>query len=74
MANMSYCRFQNTFLDLRDCVDVIGEAVEEGKTFAELLEELGTEEEYALKRMLTYCQDFIDNVNLLQEAQAQEEY
>jgi hypothetical protein len=24
MANMSYCRFQNTYIDLRDCFDNMG--------------------------------------------------
>ena len=25
MANMSYCRFENTFKDLRDCYKALGE-------------------------------------------------
>lgn len=25
MANMSYCRFENTYLDMRDCVDFLHE-------------------------------------------------
>ena len=27
MSNMSYCRFQNTFSDLYDCVNAIGDII-----------------------------------------------
>lgn len=50
MANMSYCRFQNTQGDLRDCVDALGD-------------ELSKDEARAARRMYKLCQDFIANVD-----------
>ena len=36
MANMSYCRFHNTTLDMRDCIDALydGEALSDGEFIA----------------------------------------
>ena len=36
MANMSYCRFHNTNLDMRDCIDALydGEALSDGEFIA----------------------------------------
>jgi len=28
MGNMSYCRFENTYIDFRDCTNVLGEALD----------------------------------------------
>ena len=47
MANMAYCRFQNTLRDLQDCVD----ALEEG-TFLE------GEELYAYQGLMELCEFF----------------
>lgn len=48
MANMSYCRFQNTLLDLRDCYDAINSAEADD-------EKLSEEELKAKKRLLMLC-------------------
>lgn len=48
MANMSYCRFQNTVTDLRDCYEALGEKD---------ISELSTEELRAAKRLLCTVQD-----------------
>jgi hypothetical protein len=61
MANMSYCRFQNTVQDLRDCVTVVEDAAD----FYDL--GLGSEEQQALERMRMLCQDFVDACNRLEE-------
>ena len=57
MANMSYCRFQNTYSDLQDCY----EALEENG-FDELSD---SEKKYAI-RLVKICRDisdeFIDEV------------
>lgn len=43
MSNMSYCRFQNTALDLYDCVDFLRSddpeemSIEEQKAFARII-------------------------------------
>ena len=34
MANMSYCRFQNTYGDLADCVEAFREIVEDGESIS----------------------------------------
>jgi len=50
MANMSYCRFQNTLHDLRDCIW----ALEDGE-----LENGGSEVKAAIE-MLEACKEYID--------------
>ena len=74
MANMSYCRFHNTYLDFRDCVNVIGDALDNGLTMAEFLAELSEQEQYYFKRLVTTAQDLIQYNEELLEAQHQEEY
>ena len=34
MSNMSYCRFQNTFADLRECEEHFDEALDEDEAHA----------------------------------------
>ena len=52
MANMSYCRFHNTLMALRDCK----EALEE-----EEFPKKDTEEYWAMLRLVEVCQDIADN-------------
>ncbi len=52
MANMSYCRFQNTLMDLRDCKEALEEE--------ELLKK-GSDEHRAMLRLIEVCQDIVDN-------------
>lgn len=59
MANMSYCRFQNTELDLRDCV----EALEEAYSLKDL--DLSEDELWAFKRMFQLAQRFTEAGRLL---------
>ena len=44
MSNMSYCRFQNTLADLRDCDDYMEETVD-----------LSEEEKKARERLIKLC-------------------
>lgn len=46
---MSYCRFQNTLEDLRDCEEHMGDR------------ELSEEEACARKRMIEMCKDIADS-------------
>ena len=46
MANMSYCRFQNTLADLRDC-------------YFHLFDDLSPEEELARDRLVDLCKAII---------------
>lgn len=61
MANMSYCRFHNTELALRDCVYEMDEAY----TFEDM--DLSKEERHAMNRMYSLCEEFINHYNRMQE-------
>jgi hypothetical protein len=51
---MSYCRFQNTDQDLRECANVL----EETETVEDL--DLSSDEMCALKRMRDLCEMFLE--------------
>lgn len=55
MANMSYCRFQNTYQDLKDCEQ---ELQEHGSTNS-LKESLSSEEFRAFKDLVHTCSSII---------------
>ena len=58
MANMSYCRFQNTSDDLSDCVEALADM--------ESIEQLPDDERRAAARMYKNAQQFIEDYeNLL---------
>lgn len=63
MANMSYCRFQNTSGDLQDCLY----AMEEACNMEEL--DLSPDEKYAFARMYRLCQQFIEQADWLAKAE-----
>lgn len=50
MSNMSYCRFQNTLKDLRDCADALEE-------IGDNLAELSKEEARAATELIAICQE-----------------
>ena len=47
MGNMSYCRFENTSRDLRDCLDAIEN---------EEIDDLSSYEKDGLESLLEYCE------------------
>lgn len=53
MANMSYCRFENTMRDLQDCVY----AMEESETMADL--DMNQYEEQAFLAMWNVARNFL---------------
>lgn len=55
MANMSYCRFQNTLQDLQDCLYHLNDHIEEEK-------ELSEAESKARKKLIVTCQDIIEEM------------
>lgn len=61
MANMSYCRFHNTKIDLEDCVCAL-ENIRNGEG-----EQLSPEEYFASKRMYDLCQEYIQLFEELEE-------
>lgn len=50
MANMSYCRFQNTLQDLRNCQAVMFEE-----------DDLSLEEERARRQLIELCHDIVQD-------------
>lgn len=61
MANMSYCKFRNTKLDLADCVNTL-EYLRDGDE-----EPLSPEEMSAAERMYELCQEYIELFDELKE-------
>ena len=64
MSNMSYCRFENTNHDLRDCVG----AMEEAYDMAEL--DLSKSELSSLKNMRFLCEKFLEESERLLNAES----
>jgi hypothetical protein len=50
MANMSYCRFQNTYLDLLDCSNNLSD------------KDLSDSEKMARKNLLELCKEMIEDL------------
>ena len=53
MPNMSYCRFENTTLDIDDCLNAIQDSYEE-------CADLSSREVQALHRLLEQAEEIID--------------
>ena len=58
MGNMSYCRFENTANDLRDCLN----AINRGET-----DELNEYEVQGLRRIIDMANDIVDMEDFLTE-------
>lgn len=63
MSNMSYCRFQNTATDLRDCLYALRDM--EPEQIAEILAKksdkpVGRDEAIALRSLFKLCSDFVE--------------
>lgn len=60
MANMSYCRFENTNRDLVDCTNAIAEALDEGQSFDEFFAGLNEYEQYAIRALRHNAERFLE--------------
>lgn len=56
MANMSYCRFENTYSDLRDCVYALEDIKYDNGSISE------REAEYA-KKMRDLCEQYLELID-----------
>jgi len=54
MGNMSYCRFENTLADLRDCEKALGNIYDE-------VGEMSSYEKNALPKLIELCKSISDN-------------
>lgn len=61
MASMSYCKFENTSIDLKQCMN----AMEEADCFGDL--DNSDHETYAMIYMFDMCSKFIEEYKRLQE-------
>lgn len=62
--NMTYCMFENTATDLRQCL----ESMDAAETLAEL--ELSRDEKRSYDLMREFCQNFLDIAHRLDHADA----
>jgi hypothetical protein len=68
MSNMSYCRFENTSNDLRDCVSALQEMSDNQNMSDEACEEqrveqfknLSASEKSAFKSMVESCEEYME--------------
>lgn len=60
MSNMSYCRFQNTSGDLRDCINAIDDIIGDIDTYGDSENLLSPEEEDAAANMEALCRRYLD--------------
>jgi hypothetical protein len=63
--NMSYCMFENTMNDLRQCV----QAMEGAESFSEL--DLSRTEKNSYEYMRELCQNFLDEAERLEQAESE---
>ena len=56
MANMSYCRFQNTLQDLRDCKDALEDFIQNNDNVIS-----SAEERRCAKNLIDVCKEIADN-------------
>ena len=59
MANMSYCRFENTLKDFSDCVGALEEALDEGMGLDKFKAGLSSYELSAFRRLSEEVSNFI---------------
>jgi len=79
MANMSYCRFENTYGDLKDCVTAMEEAMDEGVSLKKFVREMSEEELMYFQSITNMCKRLMeayDNMTLAQlmEIDDEDEY
>ena len=69
MANMSYCRFENTSRDFADCVN----ALDEMYSNDESLSTLSDYERNSAERMYEMCKEYIDLYEQVSEIEDEED-
>ena len=68
MANMSYCRFSNTVMDMEDCFAVMDEAVDMNEPL-----DLSADEQRAFERMFNLMEDMMSLMERVTEIKEEEE-
>ena len=74
MASMSYCAFENTAIDMKQCVGIMADAVDEGTGLGEFLKELSSSDERrAVKRLVQHARALIELYEQLEDYETQDE-
>lgn len=60
MANMSYCRFENTYSDLRDCTNVLGQTLDDEISYEDMIDGMSASEINALFAMVKEAKRFLE--------------
>ena len=60
MSNMSYCRFENTTTDMRDCIE---ELENEGYELELMQSDMSSHEAIALKQFIKMCRDVSESTS-----------
>ena len=68
MANMSYCRFSNTVMDMEDCFAAMDEAVDMNEPL-----DLSADEQRAFERMFNLMEDMMSLMERVTEIKEEEE-
>ena len=74
MSNMSYCRWENTLSDLRDCNDALNDMVYRDGVWGEISTDddtgeedgfspLGEYEQIAVRNMIVVLQDMLEKIS-----------
>jgi hypothetical protein len=67
MANMSYCRFENTLNDMQDCFYELQHAAEGGMSFDQFMKELGSDyERISVVRMVQLMRDMAEAIKAME--------
>ena len=74
MASMSYCAFENTDIDMKQCVGMMADAVDEGTGLGEFLKERSSSDERrAVKRLVQHARELIELYEQLENYETQDE-
>ena len=73
MANMSYCRFENTSKDLQDCIDAV-ETMLNNSGKNEYNESLSTSEKIYFEELIELCDTFSNYANSMLETYNDSEF
>lgn len=72
MANMSYCRFENTIGDVRDCANALGQAVEDGESLKSFVSPMSDYERRAVLNFRQVLESALEALGELEEADERE--
>ena len=74
MASMSYCAFENTAIDMKQCVGMMADAVDEGTGLGDFLKERSSSNErWAVKQLVQHARELIELYEQLENYETQDE-